>query len=301
MADEDTLFEVFGEFCTFGSQDRALWNNATMDGAKFVKFCRDTGIVGRKVSQTDCDIIFSKVKRKGLRKIDFQEFCDALQLISMKKHPDLADEHAYVKLVQSVNSTEGPVLYGTAPIVDSVVERMTDHTKYTGSHKHRFNDDGSGKGLHGRDSISKGSGHLPTTGNSYSGGAVHDISQILRPGLSGSGTFLNGKHSGSTRSLSLSKEKLSSSKNSMDKLNLTPSDSPKASKISSSSPMGSKNSVYDRLCDHKQYTGSHKHRFNSDGSGRGLYGRDSIAKSHAPGAYRGGDVKEISQILRPNL
>ena len=35
---------------------------------------------------------------------------------------------------------------------------MTDTSKYTGSHKHRFDEEGKGRGLEGRDSIPKGKG-----------------------------------------------------------------------------------------------------------------------------------------------
>ena len=38
------------------------------------------------------------------------------------------------------------------------VDRMTDTSKYTGTHKHRFDEEGKGKGLEGRDSIAKGKG-----------------------------------------------------------------------------------------------------------------------------------------------
>ncbi len=40
----------------------------------------------------------------------------------------------------------------------SVVDRLTDTSKYTGSHKERFDDSGKGKGLDGRDSNAKGAG-----------------------------------------------------------------------------------------------------------------------------------------------
>ena len=39
-----------------------------------------------------------------------------------------------------------------------IVERMTDTSKYTGSHKHRFDEEGKGRGIDGRDSIPKGKG-----------------------------------------------------------------------------------------------------------------------------------------------
>ena len=44
---------------------------------------------------------------------------------------------------------------------NAVLDRMTDTSKYTGSHKLRFDESGKGKGLDGRDSTSKGPGHIP--------------------------------------------------------------------------------------------------------------------------------------------
>lgn len=59
-----------------------------------------------------------------------------------------------------------------------------------------------------------------------------------------------------------------------------------------------KTSVFQRLTDVGGYTGAHKERFNADGTGKGIAGRDAVPKGKAPGPYRGGDVKELSQILR---
>lgn len=41
------------------------------------------------------------------------------------------------------------------------VERMTDTALYTGLHKERFDEEGKGRGLAGRDHAAKGTGHLP--------------------------------------------------------------------------------------------------------------------------------------------
>lgn len=43
-----------------------------------------------------------------------------------------------------------------------------------------------------------------------------------------------------------------------------------------------------------RYTGSHKHRFDEDGNGLGLAGRDSIAKG-------GTNPNDLSNMLRDNL
>ncbi len=61
----------------------------------------------------------------------------------------------------------------------------------------------------------------------------------------------------------------------------------------------SQTDVFNRLTSVKGYTGTHKLRFNADGTGRGIDGRDAVAKALSPYAkYRGGDVKDLSQILR---
>lgn len=46
------------------------------------------------------------------------------------------------------------------PSDSPVVVRVTDTTKYTGSHKLRFDEEGKGKGMAGRDSLVKGRGHV---------------------------------------------------------------------------------------------------------------------------------------------
>jgi len=47
---------------------------------------------------------------------------------------------------------------------DSVFDRLTDSKKYTGAHKHRFDESGKGRGKDGRDVIAKGRAHVPSMG-----------------------------------------------------------------------------------------------------------------------------------------
>lgn len=37
------------------------------------------------VTQTDCDLIFTKVKTKGAKKINYSEFCAAVEQVAIKK------------------------------------------------------------------------------------------------------------------------------------------------------------------------------------------------------------------------
>ena len=42
----------------------------------------------------------------------------------------------------------------------AAVDRLTDTTKYTGSHKERFDESGKGKGIEGRKTVVDGSGYV---------------------------------------------------------------------------------------------------------------------------------------------
>lgn len=48
-----------------------------MDGARFSKLCKDTGLVGSSLSTTDVDLIFARVKERGERRITFDQVCAA--------------------------------------------------------------------------------------------------------------------------------------------------------------------------------------------------------------------------------
>ena len=47
------------------------------------------------------------------------------------------------------------------PTQGDILDRLTDSSKYTGSHKHRFDESGRGQGLQGRDTPAKGAGMSP--------------------------------------------------------------------------------------------------------------------------------------------
>jgi hypothetical protein len=56
--------------------------------------------------------------------------------------------------------------------------------------------------------------------------------------------------------------------------------------------------VFSRLCNPSTYTGTHKYRFDHDGRGRGLAGRDSVCKGNGSVApvYHGGQVLDLGSI-----
>lgn len=56
---DERLERLFVSFCTFGVAKDAV---ALMDGTKFAKFCKDMGLIGKNLTATDVDIIFTQSK-----------------------------------------------------------------------------------------------------------------------------------------------------------------------------------------------------------------------------------------------
>ncbi|KAK3252176.1 hypothetical protein CYMTET_38512 [Cymbomonas tetramitiformis] len=151
-----TMLELFTQFASFGSQSVST----EMDGPKFAKMCRDTRLLDKKFTTTDADIIFAKVKAKGLRRIDYAQFCVALTLIADRKK---VSEDSIRQLL--LGDSSGPLVAQATKIEHSgVYDRLTDSAKYTGAHKERFDEEGHGRGLSGRDVGGKGDGHVPAMG-----------------------------------------------------------------------------------------------------------------------------------------
>eukprot|EP00198_Chlamydomonas_reinhardtii_P001216 XP_001690551.1 predicted protein [Chlamydomonas reinhardtii] len=65
----------------------------------------------------------------------------------------------------------------------SIFDKLTDSSLYTGAHKHRFDASGNGRGLAGRDRVTKGHGFIAGA----PGGSVADLSQITRTNLNTTG------------------------------------------------------------------------------------------------------------------
>lgn len=106
---QDDLYEVFVAFASFGAGRAA---KAEMDGAHFVKLCKDTGLIDRAFTTTNADLIFAKVKAKGDRKILFEAFLDALALVGEIKFP--RDPEGFDRVVLQILHSRGPSSSATA-------------------------------------------------------------------------------------------------------------------------------------------------------------------------------------------
>lgn len=101
----------------------------SMDGRTWIKLLREKGVLSASTSSTDADIIFSKVKTKGLNRISFREFCRGLYLVWEREKSAF---HAFPELVAYVVNQGGPEAKGT--IAESV-PLHDDRRNYTGVYK----------------------------------------------------------------------------------------------------------------------------------------------------------------------
>jgi hypothetical protein len=89
-------------------------------GAKFAKFCRDNNVQHGKVTSTEVDIVFNKVKAKNARKIGFEEFKEALKILAAKRYEQKTGDDAYKFLVhQIVTNDNRPIAKATVSIHDT--------------------------------------------------------------------------------------------------------------------------------------------------------------------------------------
>ncbi|KAM5157568.1 tubulin polymerization-promoting protein isoform 1-T2 [Mantella aurantiaca] len=152
------LEEAFRKFAIHGDT-RATGKE--MHGKNWSKLCKDCQIIdGKTVTIIDVDIIFSKVKAKSCRTITFQQFSDALEELAQKRFKDHEKEEA-VCMMHKLVEGKSPIIAGVTKAVSSpTVSRLTDVSKFTGSHKERFDPSGKGKGKAGREDLVDQSGYV---------------------------------------------------------------------------------------------------------------------------------------------
>ncbi|CAH6787451.1 Tppp [Phodopus roborovskii] len=153
------LEEAFRRFAVHGDT-RATGKE--MHGKNWSKLCKDCHVIdGKNVTVTDVDIVFSKIKGKSCRTITFEQFQEALEELAKKRFKDKSSEEA-VREVHRLIEGRSPVISGVTKAVSSpTVSRLTDTTKFTGSHKERFDQSGKGKGKAGRVDLVDESGYVP--------------------------------------------------------------------------------------------------------------------------------------------
>jgi len=110
------LEELFSRF-TLGQPD--------MDSRTLVKVAKDCKIIGKKVTTTDCDLVFSKVKAKGSQRINYNQFEKAIEEFANKQKTSFED------LTAKICAIGGPTYTGTKA---EAVKYHDDKSLYTGVH-----------------------------------------------------------------------------------------------------------------------------------------------------------------------
>lgn len=119
MPAEDHLRKIFGVF----SGTTAQPVGTELDGAHFIKLCRDCNLLSKNLSAVDIDMIFAQVKSKGHRKLNFDQFLSSLLLCADRKGVE------FEEMVKQIIATGGPIFVGTK--ADSV-RLYDDKSSYTG-------------------------------------------------------------------------------------------------------------------------------------------------------------------------
>ncbi|XP_026777610.2 tubulin polymerization-promoting protein family member 2 [Pangasianodon hypophthalmus] len=166
-----SLAEVETAFKKFAVHGDTKATGKEMTGKNFSKLCKDCKVIdGKGVTSTDVDIIFSKVKAKSARVITFEQFTQALAELAPKRFKGKSQEEAQ-QLLYGLIAGKEPANVGITKVAKAgAVDRLTDSTKYTGSHKERFDDSGKGKGKAGREEIPDTSGYV----TAYKGQGTYD-------------------------------------------------------------------------------------------------------------------------------
>ena len=332
MVAQDELRLAFFKFATFGN--RAVGNDEVLlDSRACQKLCKDSGLTGKKLTTTEIDLLFASVKPKGERKVDFKTFVQLVHLFAVK----LERSHAeVVVMIASSAPKANPAAAGAgagwlgsgkelaaagsraAPAPGQPMPRIhpdwyeVKNPSATGEsdafyYVNRLTNETSWEvplirptgtvrpppppskppGSAGSASPGAGAG-AGAAAASRKYPSVAEPDALASPGARGNDKDA-GARAASLRNLSIHET------------------------LEEKSAGGGKSSIFDRLTDTKLYTGAHKHRFDADGRGRGLEGRDSMPKgagatpaSHAPRtAFKGHTntgsdekIDSIAQILR---
>jgi len=149
-------------FLKFANQGKGVGKTVTeIDNKNWNKLCKDCKLYNKTCTSTDGDIAFAKHCGKGRKTLDFAGFCSLLDELAVKHFKTASSEDAKAKFRLLIINAGGPKAVGTTKVTNAAVtDRMTDASKYTGSHKERFDADGKGKGLEGRADIAKNDGFV---------------------------------------------------------------------------------------------------------------------------------------------
>ncbi|XP_046396044.1 tubulin polymerization-promoting protein homolog isoform X2 [Ischnura elegans] len=145
----DTFRERFKAFSKFGDTKSDGKHITLSQSDKWMKQAKV--IDGKKITTTDTGIYFKKFKAQ---KIGFDDYKKFLEELAKNKKVEVAE------IKSKMASCGNPGFTGVTSVQAAAVERLTDTSRYTGSHKQRFDETGKGRGIAGRKDVSDGSGYV---------------------------------------------------------------------------------------------------------------------------------------------
>ena len=95
-------------------------NAGQMDGKLFSKLCKETGIIDKKCTGTDVDLIFARAKPKGGRKLDYGAHSPMRPSCwqrrgSQRRGRTQGKEAAVGKLYELIAGSQGPQANAVSP------------------------------------------------------------------------------------------------------------------------------------------------------------------------------------------
>ncbi|XP_043914778.1 tubulin polymerization-promoting protein family member 3-like [Protopterus annectens] len=163
--------EIEQAFHKFAIHGDSKASGSEIHGKNFSKLCKDCKIIdGKSVTTTDVDIVFTKIKPKSARALNFVQFQQAMKELATKRFKGKSEEEATNEIYKLLAGKE-PVNVGvTKATKAAAVDRLTDTSKYTGLHKERFDESGKGRGKVGREDLKDDSGYVA----SYKGAGTYE-------------------------------------------------------------------------------------------------------------------------------
>lgn len=283
--DEDPLYTLFAEHCAFG-QGHLRAGPPMMDSRTCQKLARDCGVTGPNLTKVDIDLIFVKVRGRGATKIDFAEFVEVTRQWALRKGM------SHEELVDILVRSPGPTLNNVT---------LPDATKFRDEWDRSFASSTGYGADTSRLDLSTNS-PAPRGAAAAASEELHpDWYQVQNPNPQGPGEevyYVNRFTNETTwdrpvRRLALTNTNRTSAA-SAGAASPAPSSSTNTmgggggggrrstgAKSEGATPY---KSIFDKLTDHRLYTGTHKFRYDPEtGKGLGKAGRDSPAKGFSLG------------------
>ncbi len=151
------LKSVFEEYAAFGRPG----HTKDITSKNFSKLIKEKGLIDKKLTNTEVDMVFTRAKPPGTKVLTYAQFENALKMCANSKYGSDTEEQ-YQKIKGKIcGGAAGPSTSGTTVVSKTGgVEKLTDASKYTGSHKERFDESGKGKGISGRKDVADNTAYV---------------------------------------------------------------------------------------------------------------------------------------------